>query len=144
MYVVLLCEQISNFTRPCPISPQQTAFLFSLKFHPNTTMLQFTTDVYLHTNTSVFKIPIYVYHGRLKVIFVSTSLFWLFTVIAVAMFTTVVSIDTSLSRTVPFLLYCMLLTLTLKHIVYATHWSCEFVYSVVHLRIDCYLKLIWH
>jgi hypothetical protein len=32
-------------------------------------MLHFMTDVYLHTNTSVFKIPVYVYHGRLKVSF---------------------------------------------------------------------------
>jgi len=30
-------------------------------------MPHFTTDVYLHTNTSVYKIPLYVYHGRLKV-----------------------------------------------------------------------------
>jgi len=30
-------------------------------------MPHFTTDVYLHTNTSIYKIPLYAYHGRLKV-----------------------------------------------------------------------------
>jgi hypothetical protein len=64
---VSLCKQIANFSRPCLLTPQQSTFLFNLTFTSNTTMLQFATDVYLHTNTSVFKIPIYVYHGRLKV-----------------------------------------------------------------------------
>jgi hypothetical protein len=59
---------ISNFSRPCLIGPQQTLPIFNLTFHPNSSMLHFTSEIYLHTNTSVFKIPVHIYNGRLKVI----------------------------------------------------------------------------
>jgi len=63
-----LFEQITSFSQPCMLHPQQTVSLFNITFHAlNVLKPHFTTDVYLHTNTSVYKIPLYVYHGRLKV-----------------------------------------------------------------------------
>ena len=59
--------QISGFSWPCMLHPQQTVSLFNITFHTNVTQPHFPTDIYLHTNTSVYKIPLYVYHGRLKV-----------------------------------------------------------------------------
>lgn len=79
LFVIVLClyvfafVQITNFSRPCLIGPQQTLPIFNLTFHPNSSMLHFTSEIYLHTNTSVFKIPVHIYNGRLKVTPVSIT-----------------------------------------------------------------------
>ncbi|KAK3100282.1 hypothetical protein FSP39_017460 [Pinctada imbricata] len=59
---------IKNFTRPVVIRPRRTLSLCWLQFHPNVTQLHFTTHLILHTNASVFNIPIVVYNGLLTVI----------------------------------------------------------------------------
>ncbi|KAK6172925.1 hypothetical protein SNE40_016488 [Patella caerulea] len=59
---------ILNFSDPMIILPQQTAIPFIIMFHPNATQLHFNTVLTLHTNTSVFHIPLIVYNGLFKVI----------------------------------------------------------------------------
>ncbi|KAL5012217.1 hypothetical protein ScPMuIL_010768 [Solemya velum] len=59
---------ILNFTRPVVINPQQTVTPFLLKFHPNVTQLHFSTTLEVHTNTSIFLVPVVVYNGLLKII----------------------------------------------------------------------------
>jgi len=59
--------QIKNFVKPVAIPVQQTLPVLTLTFHPNRSNLHFSTFLFLHTNVSLFKIPLLVYNGHLKV-----------------------------------------------------------------------------
>ena len=64
-----LCRlfQVINFSQPVIIHPQKTVTAFYLKYHPNEVMQHFKSKLILHTNASVFEIPLTVYNAQLKV-----------------------------------------------------------------------------
>ena len=59
--------KVENFTSPITLRAHEVLQTVYLKFHPNASNLHFTTELRLHTNASIFNIPIVVYNGRLKV-----------------------------------------------------------------------------
>ncbi|KAI0212835.1 transmembrane protein 131 [Lamellibrachia satsuma] len=59
---------IRKFVKPVAIPVQQTLPVLTLTFHPNRSSLHFSTFLFLHTNVSLFKIPLLVYNGHLKVV----------------------------------------------------------------------------
>ena len=59
---------IENFDKPVIIPKHQTVSPLSIKFHPDIGKLQFKTELILHTNLSVFNIPLKIFDGKLKVV----------------------------------------------------------------------------
>ena len=57
-----------NLSQPVLLPPQKTLSPFTITVHPKVSHLHLNTLISLHTNASVFRIPIYIYNGRLKVV----------------------------------------------------------------------------
>ena len=60
--------QVENFTSPVILRAHEVLQTMYLKFHPNASNLHLTSELQLHTNASIFNIPIVVFNGRLKVV----------------------------------------------------------------------------
>ncbi|XP_052793068.1 transmembrane protein 131-like isoform X2 [Mya arenaria] len=58
---------IWNFTKPVLLPPQQHIAPFVLRFHTYLPSLHFKTVLSLHTNASIFEIPLIIYNGQLKI-----------------------------------------------------------------------------
>lgn len=52
---------------PIIMLPHKHIVHVRLKFHPNVSRTHVQGSIYLHTNASVFTIPVHAYSGRLKV-----------------------------------------------------------------------------
>lgn len=62
------CFSVINFSQPVIIHPQKTVTVFLLRYHPKEVMQHFRAKLMLHTNASIFEIPITVYNAQLKII----------------------------------------------------------------------------
>lgn len=59
--------QFSKFKMPLVIRAMDTKVPLVLNFHLNETGVHFKTHLLLHTNASIFYIPVYAYNGKIQV-----------------------------------------------------------------------------
>ena len=71
LMTILQCfwQQIGKFVKPYLIRKGDTKIPLTLSFHLNETGIEFETRLFLYTNASTFAIPLYIYSGRLQVLY---------------------------------------------------------------------------
>ena len=71
LMTILQCfwQQIGKFVKPYLIRKGDTKIPLTLSFHLNETGIEFETRLFLYTNASTFAIPLYIYNGRLQVLY---------------------------------------------------------------------------
>ncbi|CAH1777102.1 unnamed protein product [Owenia fusiformis] len=60
---------IVDYSLPLHLEIDKAQTICKLMFHPNSSDLHFNTKLHIHSNASVFHIPIIIYNGRLKVLY---------------------------------------------------------------------------